>query len=150
MKQVSGGAYNAGDFVSTEAICEASLGQKDGAGPASPPADGAVIIAGDRFGYGDRVAEAVEQLHKQGVRCIVARSFGRRFYREAINSGLALFTADLAGRAADGDEVAFDLRKGTIAIGGEQIQAERYPERLARVVEYGSLVTAVKKELGKD
>ena len=81
---------------------------------------------------------------------MIARSFGRRFYREAINTGLALFTADLIGKVSDGDEVSFDLRKGTVVAGGEVVQAERYPERLARVIEHGGLVIAVKKELGKE
>jgi 3-isopropylmalate dehydratase small subunit len=112
--------------------------------------DNAVMIAGEHFGLGEQAAAAATLLRERGVVAVVAKDFGRHFYREAINSGVALFTADLTGQVADGEDVALDLRKGTVSSGETQVQAERYPERLARVVEYGSLVTAIKKELGKE
>ncbi len=146
MKQISGQAYKISDDITAEKLC--AMLSKRAKGDGIP--DGAVVIAGSGFGAGDAAAEAAGLLREHGVRGIVARNFGRRFYREAINAGVALFTADVAGEVADGDEVTFDLRKGTITVGEQQIQAERYPERLARVVEYGSLISAIKKELGKE
>jgi len=146
MKQISGHAYKISDEVTAEKLC--AMLSKQAKSDGIP--DGAVVIAGSGFGAGDAAAMAAGLLREHGVRGIVAANFGRRFYRVAINAGVALFTADVAGEVADGDEVTFDLRKGTITVGEQQIQAERYPERLARVVEYGSLVTAIKKELGKE
>jgi methanogen homoaconitase small subunit len=69
---------------------------------------GDVIIAGKNFGCGSSREYAPRALKKCGVAAIIAPSFARIFFRNAINLGIALFEADLTDQIADGDEVAID------------------------------------------
>lgn len=69
---------------------------------------GDILIAGKNFGCGSSREYAPRALQKSGVVAIIAPSFARIFFRNAINLGIALFEADLTGQVSDGEEVKLD------------------------------------------
>lgn len=70
---------------------------------------GDVIVAGKNFGCGSSREYAPRALQKCGIAAIIAPSFARIFFRNAINLGIPLFEADLTTQVADGDEATLDL-----------------------------------------
>jgi methanogen homoaconitase small subunit len=70
---------------------------------------GDVIVAGRNFGCGSSREYAPRALQKCGIAAIIAPSFARIFFRNAINLGIPLFEADLTGQLSDGDQVTLDL-----------------------------------------
>jgi 3-isopropylmalate/(R)-2-methylmalate dehydratase small subunit len=78
-------------------------------------ADDAVIVAGQNFGQGSSREHAAIALKAAGVRCVVAESFARIFYRNAINIGLpALECPGILNHVAEGDQLSVDLESGLI------------------------------------
>lgn len=161
MKEITGTVVTAGDNITTDHICPAKYRRGKQADLAKDlfkdhpelsakklPAE-MIIVAGSEFGDGADPELAAAALLAGGVRCVIARSFPRRFFRPAINAGLALVTADLRERFADGDQICVNLRRGVILCGGEEIRIGKYDERVARIVENGGLLNAVRRELGK-
>lgn len=73
---------------------------------------GDVIVAGKNFGYGSSREHAARLLKMVGIGAVVARSFARIFYRNAINVGLPVIEASI--EAEQGDEIAIDLERGII------------------------------------
>ena len=112
--------------------------------------DGTIIVAGDRFGLGDDADSTARALLAGGVRCVIARSFPRDFFRPAINAGLPLIIADLSGHFDGGEQICINLRRGVVIIDGNEIEVGKYAERVARIVECGGLINSVRKELGKE
>ena len=74
--------------------------------------DGDIIVAGPNFGSGSSREHAPRALLGAGIRCVVAPSFARIFYRNSINIGLPLVECDVD--AADGDVLAIDFEDGKI------------------------------------
>ncbi|HOD65857.1 MAG TPA: 3-isopropylmalate dehydratase [candidate division Zixibacteria bacterium] len=162
MREITGTVVVAGDNITTDHICPAPCRGGKRADivksifrecPALAdkklPAE-AILIAGDSFGGGPEPALAASALLAAGVRCVIARSFPREFFRPAVNAGLALVTADLRGQLSEGDRISVNLRKGTVLRGEQEFPFGKYAERVARIVEQGGLVSAVRKELGKE
>ncbi len=90
---------------------------------------GDVIVAGRNFGCGSSREQAARALKGAGVAAVVARSFARIFYRNAINVGLALIEADVA--CQKGDTVEVDLAEGLVRVGEPGLpghQASRFFE----------------------
>ncbi len=110
---------------------------------------GNVLVAGSRFGRGPEPTPATLALKAAGVRCIVAKSFGRIFFRSAINRGLLAIVADIVDKVDDGDDIVVDLEQGKITLSGFEADFPPYPEFVCKIVQTGDLITAVKKELGK-
>ena len=75
-------------------------------------ADGDIIVAGPNFGSGSSREHAPRALLGAGIRCVIAPSFARIFYRNSINIGLPLVECDVD--AADGDVLAIDFESGKI------------------------------------
>jgi methanogen homoaconitase small subunit len=75
---------------------------------------GDVIIAGKNFGCGSSREYAPRALKKCGIAAIIAPSFARIFFRNAINLGIPLFELDLTARVADGEEVTLDLPQSVL------------------------------------
>ncbi len=125
--KVAGVATSVGDDVDTDVIFPARylavLDPKDQAkhlfeplGPAIRDSlmQGGVLVGGWNLGCGSSREHAVTSLIGAGTRLVVAKSFSRIFFRNAVNNGLAVVTApDLADGLADGDEVSADLAAGT-------------------------------------
>jgi len=105
---------------------------------ASDVKPGDVIVAGRNFGCGSSREQAARALKGAGVAVVVARSFARIFYRNAINVGLALIEADVS--AQKGDIIEVDLANGTVKVGEQIYQGTRLPEFLMEILKDGGLV----------
>jgi len=106
---------------------------------------GDVIVAGNNFGCGSSREHAPLSIKASGVSAVVARSFARIFYRNAVNLGLPVIRcADLHGAVQDGHEVVVDIEHGTIVAGGRTFQGEAPSAVARRISEAGSLVDLIK------
>lgn len=86
---------------------------------------GDIILAGDNFGCGSSRVQAAVAIKAAGVDVIIAKSFARIFYRNAINIGLPVVTADI--EADDGDILSVDFEEGIIENQTKNTQVEIQP-----------------------
>ncbi len=108
---------------------------------------GDIVVAQKNFGCGSSREHAPRVLKDNGVSCVVAASFARIFYRNAINIGLPILEcAEAAERIADGDEVDIDFSTGVIrdVTRGETYQALAFPEFINGIIEHGGLLNSLK------
>ncbi len=99
---------------------------------------GDAIVAGKNFGCGSAMEVAVTAVLGAGIHAVLARSFSRTYYRNAVNNGLRPVICDTA-RIHEGDR----LRIGDDVVNettGERISTERLPEVMLRIIEAGGLV----------
>lgn len=113
---------------------------------ASQVEPGDVIVVGRNFGSGSSREQAPRALLGAGVAVVVARSFARIFYRNAINVGLALIEADVT--AKKGDIVEVDLERGTLRVGEEVYQGTKLPDFLREILDDGGLVAHRRRQKG--
>jgi 3-isopropylmalate/(R)-2-methylmalate dehydratase small subunit len=102
---------------------------------------GEFVVGGENFGSGSSREQAPLSLVGAGVAGVVAQSFARIFFRNAINLGLPVLISPEAGRIRDGDEIHMELATGTIVnhTREERYEAEPLPEFLQSLVERGGL-----------
>ncbi|MFB3765765.1 MAG: 3-isopropylmalate dehydratase small subunit [Methanotrichaceae archaeon] len=112
---------------------------------ASKVSKGDVVVAGRNFGCGSSREQAPLALKEAGVSAVVAKSFARIFYRNAINIGLPLVEADVSCK--EGDEIVIDLAAGTVIVGESTVQGTKLPDFLLRILEDGGLVAHRRKEM---
>lgn len=108
-----------------------------------------IIVAGRNFGCGSSREHAPMVLKVKGVKCIIADSFARIFYRNAINIGLpALEIGKEVAKIEAGDELEVDLAKGEIKIinKGVTITTKPLPEFVQKIADCGGLINYVKGE----
>jgi methanogen homoaconitase small subunit len=108
---------------------------------------GDVIVAGHNFGCGSSREQAPVALREAGVAAVVAKSFARIFYRNAINIGLPLVEAEL--NCAQGDFVEVGLASGTVRVGDKVVQGTKLPAFLLEILQDGGLVAHRRKEKQK-
>ncbi|MCX7805182.1 MAG: 3-isopropylmalate dehydratase small subunit [Planctomycetota bacterium] len=107
-----------------------------------------IIVAGRNFGCGSSREHAPVSIKAQGHPCVIAESFARIFFRNAINIGLPIFESPDAARAIrTGDAVEVDLAGGMIKVGGNRFAFEAYPEEIRRIIAAGGLLNAVRETL---
>lgn len=138
-----------GPYLRTKEIKELACHAMEGIDPdfARKVRPGDVIVAGKNFGCGSSREQAPLALREAGVACVVARSFARIFYRNAINVGLPVVEADVSCR--QGDEVVADLATGTVTVGGVTFRGTRLPEFLMEILKDGGLVAHRRREKSK-
>ena len=85
--------------------------------------DGDVVIGGENFGCGSSREHAPIAIKGAGVACVIAKSYARIFYRNAINIGLPLLEID-TDDIEDGKEIEVNVQTGTITYGGKTLQAK--------------------------
>ncbi|MCD7776160.1 MAG: 3-isopropylmalate dehydratase small subunit [Firmicutes bacterium] len=110
--------------------------------------EGDIIVAGDNFGCGSSREHAPVAIKACGISVVIAKSFARIFYRNAINIGLAIVECPAAAEGiSEGDHVEVDLSTGVITDKntGAVYQAEPFPEFIQNIISAGGLVEAVKK-----
>ena len=101
---------------------------------------GDIIVAGRKFGINSSREQAVHVMRMMGVAAIFARSFGRQFFRNAINNGLPVVAGDVGG-IAQGDEIAIDLATGRATLaGGEARHVKPLPREILAMLSSGGLV----------
>ncbi|MCQ1535194.1 3-isopropylmalate dehydratase [Methanosarcina sp. KYL-1] len=110
---------------------------------------GDIIVAGNNFGCGSSREQAPLALKHAGVACVVAKSFARIFFRNAINVGLPLMEADVECQA--GDEIEVDLLKGEVIVPGKgTFKGNKLPDFLLEMLTNGGLVAHRKKVQGQE
>ena len=108
---------------------------------------GDIILAGRNFGCGSSREHAPIVIQQKGIKCIIAESFARIFYRNAINIGLpVLEVGDEAKKIEAGDQVDVDLDKGEIHVvnKGITIKTHPLPAFVRKIAEAGGLINYVK------
>ena len=107
---------------------------------------GDIIVAGKNFGCGSSREHAPISIKAAGVSCVIARSFARIFFRNAINIGLLILESPQAAEGIeDGDEVEVDLAKGEIKnlTKGERYKAAPFPDFMRDIIRAGGLMNYV-------
>ncbi len=111
---------------------------------------GDMIVAGNNFGCGSSREHAPLALKGSGIACIVARSFARIFFRNAINIGLPILECpeDLAGRLTEGEEITVDPEAGLIRDGrGNRWPATPFPPFMQQIIDDGGLIEHVRRRI---
>ena len=108
---------------------------------------GDLVVAGTNFGCGSSREHAPLGLKGAGVEAVVAKSFARIFFRNAINIGLPLFICADVDRIRDGDSIEIDMAEGVIhnRTSGESYKTTPLPPFLQEIVEAGGLVEYTKR-----
>jgi 3-isopropylmalate/(R)-2-methylmalate dehydratase small subunit len=103
---------------------------------------GDVLVAGKNFGCGSSREHAPIAIKGSGVQCIVAESYARIFFRNAVNIGLPIFTCPNAAAIEDTAELEVDLASGLIRdrTAGRDYQAQPLPGFVLKIVEAGGIV----------
>jgi len=110
---------------------------------------GDAIVAGEDFGCGSSREHAVWAIRGAGVKTIIAKSFARIFYRNAINNGFYLIeSADAAEKISDGDEIEIDFDNGLIKnmSNGMSISFSPLPDFALDIIKAGGLLEHIKKQ----
>lgn len=107
---------------------------------------GDIMVAGNNFGCGSSREHAPIAIKESGIACIVAKSFARIFYRNAINTGLPIVEYDKD--INEGDEISIDFEKGIITnhTKNEQGSFPPFPPFLQNIINFGGLLNSLKGE----
>jgi 3-isopropylmalate/(R)-2-methylmalate dehydratase small subunit len=107
-----------------------------------------VVVAGRNFGCGSAREQAASGLVGAGIVAVIAESFARTFFRNAINTGLLAITQPEAAQAAeDGSEVFVDMTAGTVSAGGRHFSFPPYPDSLLAILDAGGLIPYVARQV---
>jgi len=157
-----GKAWKYGDHIDTDVIIPArylnvstpeELAQHclEGLDPrfAKEVQPGDILVAGANFGCGSSREHAPLAIKATGVSCVIAESFARIFYRNAINVGLPVLECPEAIHVEMGDTLEVELTKGTIhnVDRGQVYQAKPYPEFILEIIEAGGLIAWIKQKI---
>ncbi len=109
---------------------------------------GDIIVAGKNFGCGSSREQAPAVIQALGVRCVIAKSFARIFFRNAINNGLLLIENDqIQADVNEGDEITVTVGE-CITLGDSSYPIASLPENLLEIIEAGGLVKAMRRRNG--
>ncbi|MFC1798802.1 3-isopropylmalate dehydratase small subunit [Thermodesulfobacteriota bacterium] len=165
MSNVKNKAWKFGDNIDTDAILPAQyLNRTDSLELAKccftvtnpefceNAARGDVIVAGANFGSGSSREHAPIAIKYKGIRCVIARSFARIFYRNAFNVGLPLLESEQASqKIQQGDQLVINLEKGEItnAANGEIYPCDPIPENMVKILQAGGLMDYLSNKRSK-
>lgn len=112
---------------------------------------GDVIVAGENFGCGSSRETAPLALKSAGITTIIAKSFGRIFFRNAINIGLIVLVCNKAEEIDETDDIELNLTKGQIKnlTKSSVIKTDKLPNFVMEIVNSGGLVNYLKEKGGK-
>jgi len=166
MEKLRGIAWKFGDNIDTDQIIPARYCNTfdpdkladhamEGASPdfALRVAQGDIIVAGRNFGCGSSREAAPVALKAAGVGAVIAHSFGRLFYRNAVNVGLYILICSAASERIDsGEELSIDLSACTVhsITTGRAFRCEPFPGFIRDIVDVGGMVNYARKKLAKD
>ena len=109
---------------------------------------GDIMVADQNFGCGSSREHAPLAIKTSGISCVIASTFARIFYRNAINIGLPIMECSEAAKDIDsGDEVEIDFDTGVITnkTKGHSYQAQPFPEFIKEIIAAGGLLKSLKK-----
>ena len=113
---------------------------------------GDVIVVGKNFGCGSSREQAATCLKSAGVQAVIAKSFARIFYRNAINQGLLVIqSVEAAESICQGEEVAINFQKGEIVVENKKVFSfPSLPDSVLGILEAGGLIPYTKKKLSEE
>ena len=111
-----------------------------------------ILVAGRNFGCGSAREQAATAIQGLGIKAVVACSFARTFYRNAINDGLPIVECpELYAAVQEGDEIRIDLAGGKIVHGSDQYSYPVMAESVRKILELGGLAEYLKSQMqGRD
>ena len=115
--------------------------------------DGDIMVGGWNFGCGSSHEHAPLAIKTAGISVVIAKSFARIFYRNSINTGLAIMECPEAVDAiSQGDVVSVDADTGVIVdeTTGQTYQAQPFPPFIREIIEAGGLINRTKAKLGEE
>ena len=133
-------------YPSVEEMAPHTFESLDGsfAGTVQP---GDYVVAKENFGCGSSREQAPSVLKSLGVKAVLANSFARIFYRNAINIGLPVIVCkDLHDHVEAGDEMELDMAEGVVRVNGETYPCTRLPENLQAILNQGGLIASLDKD----
>jgi len=107
---------------------------------------GDIMVAGDNFGCGSSREHAPIAIKASGISCVIAKTFARIFYRNAINIGLPIIECEAAADAVEnGDEVEIDFDTGIITdkTTGDSFTGQAFPEFIKNIIKEGGLINYI-------
>ena len=112
---------------------------------------GDIIVSGENFGCGSSREHAPLAIKTCGIKAVIAKSFARIFYRNAINIGLVIIeNSEIQNNVYKDDVIEFDLNKGILynRTKGDEYSFVPYPAEIRNLVNAGGLVEYTKRKLG--
>ncbi len=110
--------------------------------------DGDIIVAGKNFGCGSSREQAPEIIKHLNVRCVIAKSFARIFFRNSINNGLLLIeNSEIPDAVKEGDTIDV-IMNDKIVFNGREYPIQPLPDNLMEILNAGGLVKAMQKRNG--
>ncbi|MBR6955811.1 MAG: 3-isopropylmalate dehydratase small subunit [Firmicutes bacterium] len=110
---------------------------------------GDIMVAGDNFGCGSSREHAPIAIKAAGIDCVIANTFARIFYRNAINIGLPIMECPEASEKIEaGDEVEVEIDSGIIKnlTKGEEYKAHPFPESIQKIIKAGGLLNSIAED----
>lgn len=161
--QLNGTVIKYGDNVDTDVIIPArylnTIDKKELASHCMEDLDttftsrvkpGDIMVGGENFGCGSSREHAPIAIKASGISCVIASTFARIFYRNAINIGLAILECDEAAQdIQNGDQIKVDFDTGLIEnlTTGKTYQAEPFPPFIQNIIQKGGLLNSIKDRL---
>ncbi len=109
---------------------------------------GDFVVACENFGCGSSREQAPSVLKALGVKAVIAKSFARIFYRNAINIGLpVIICKDLYDNVKDQDEMELLLEEGIIKANGQTFTCTKLPAKMQSILDEGGLIASLNKEV---
>ena len=106
-----------------------------------------IIVAGKNFGCGSSREQAPGVLKALGVKAVIAKSFARIFFRNAINIGLpAIVCKDLPDAVKTGDTLELHMSEGTAVANGKTYSCTKLPEYMQNILNQGGLIASLNRE----
>lgn len=113
---------------------------------ASQVQPGDYVVASENFGCGSSREQAPSVLKALGVKAVVAKSFARIFYRNAINIGLPVIVCkELHDNVKAGDEMELSMKEGIVRVNGREYECTRLPEYMQGILDQGGLIASLNK-----
>jgi len=108
---------------------------------------GDIIVAGKNFGCGSSREQAPSVLKALGIQAVIAKSFARIFYRNAINIGLPVIVCkDLYDHISGGDEMELSLTDGIVKANGREFICTKLPPYMQGILDQGGLIASLNRE----
>ena len=150
MKAAHGRVFKYGDNVDTDVIIPARyLNSSDPKELATNVKAGDIMVANKNFGCGSSREHAPIAIKAAGVSCVIAETFARIFYRNAINIGLPIIECPEAAKAINaGDEVTVDFDSGIITdeTTGEKFKGQAFPPFMQKIIDCEGLVNYINQK----
>lgn len=114
---------------------------------ASKVKPGDYVVAAHNFGCGSSREQAPSVLKALGVKAVIAKSFARIFYRNAINIGLPVIVCkDLYEEVSEGMDMELSLTEGIVRVEGKEFECTKLPPYMQGILDQGGLIASLNKE----